>query len=330
MGYSRNTFQLAKQKIYERRLNAEHTADRRREIVFAKVPRLAEIEKEISSLNIKTARIVIGGGDVVEEMKKLRDRNLYLQSEFKELLAKNGYSENVLEPKYVCKKCNDSGYFETDDERTVMCTCLKNMLITCACEELNRTAPLSLSTFESFDIDLYDKKKDERLGISPYFMMSKIFEYCKKYADNFTPMSENILMKGNTGLGKTHLSLAIANEVIKKGYGVIYVSAPTLLSRLEKNYFSNNVDDNMDEMLTSCDLLIIDDIGTEFRTLFSSSQLYNICNTRMLLGKPMIVNTNLTAEQMSKNYTDRFVSRIFGNAKKLDFLGEDIRVSKNL
>ena len=198
----------------------------------------------------------------------------------------------------------------------------------CACAELNRNAPLSLSTFESFNLEYYDKTVDPKLKVSPYDHMSRVLRYCQNYADNFNSHSESILMKGATGLGKTHLSLAIANEAIKRGYGVIYASAPQLVSKLEKIYFSNKEDDSTFDMLVECDLLIIDDLGTEFHSQFSVSQLYNIFNSRMLSNKPVIINTNLTIRDLQENYTDRFVSRICGNARQLDFLGRDIRIRR--
>lgn len=327
MGFNSYTYQKANEILAERRLKAEKTADQRREIIFSRVPRLKELDKEISSANIQMARIVVRGGDVVAEMTKLRDKNIALQKEFAELLKASGYSENVLEPRYCCEKCSDKGQYE-ENGKSRMCSCMKNLLISVACDELNKTAPLSLSTFETFNIDYYSKEKDKHTGISPYFVMSKVYEFCIKYAAEFNEHSGNILMKGNTGLGKTHLSLAIANEVLKKGYGVIYVSAPVLLQRLEKNYFSGDKSDDIEQLVSDCDLLIIDDLGTEFKTQFSSSQLYNVCNSRILKNKPVIISTNLSPEEMKDDYSERFVSRIFGGAQTLDFLGEDIRILK--
>lgn len=326
MGYSSSVYKAAADKLFERRLKAEKEADRRKSEIFIKLPRTKELEKEISRCGIQAARAVIGGGDVTEEMKNLRDRNLAMQSELAEILTSNGYDNNVFEPAYTCKKCNDTGYFE-ENGRTLVCNCLKQALVTCACEELNRTAPLSLSTFDSFSLDYYEREVDSKTGISPYNHMCKILRYCQSYADNFTKNSESILMKGATGLGKTHLSLAIANEVIKKGYGVIYVSAPSLMQKLEKQYFSRN-DDAATDMLIECDLLIVDDLGTEFHSQLSVSLMYNIFNSRMLANKPVIINTNLNLRELEKIYTERFVSRIIGNAQKLDFLGSDIRVRK--
>ena len=327
MGYSSSVYKTAADRLFERRLKAERDADRRRKAIYSEIPRVKELEKEISACGIKAARAVIKGDNVQPEIEKLRDKNLAMQKELKDLLASNGYSKNVFEPHYICKKCGDTGYYD-ENGKTLVCSCLKNMLVACACEELNRTAPLALSTFDSFSLDYYDKREDPDLGTSPYIQMSKILAYCRNYAEKFRKNSESLLMKGATGLGKTHLSLAIANEVIKKGFGVIYASAPSLMTRLEKSYFSNSDDDSALNMIIESDLLIIDDLGTEIHGQFSVSLLYNIFNSRMLLNKPIIINTNLTMRELEKIYTERFVSRINGNARKLDFLGDDIRIRR--
>lgn len=328
MGYSSSVYKKAADILFERRLKAEKDADRRRADIYERLPITKELENSIASLSIQVARAVVSGKDVVFEMEKLRNNNLAMQQELEDVLVSNGYSKDVFEPIYTCKKCKDTGYYE-DKGKTVVCSCLKKTLIACACEELNRTAPLSLSTFESFSLEYYDKNADSSNGIVPYEHMSKILRYCQHYADNFKKDSESILMKGHTGLGKTHLSLAIANEIIKKGYGVIYVSAPTLMQKLEKQFFSSGEkDDSTINMLLECDLLIVDDLGTEFHGQFSVSQMYNIFNSRMLSNKPIIINTNLTMRELEKIYTERFVSRISGNAQKLDFLGKDIRIRK--
>ncbi len=327
MGYSSSVYKTATDRLFERRLKAEKEADRRKAEIYKKLPRTKELEKEISRCGIQAARAVISGGEITEEMKNLRDSNLAMQSELTEILTSNGYDKNVFEPSYSCKKCNDTGYYE-ENGRTLVCNCLKQTLVSCACEELNRTAPLSLSTFKSFSLDYYEKEKDLKTGISPFNHMSKILRYCQNYAENFTKNSESILMKGATGLGKTHLSLAIANKVITKGFGVIYVSAPSLMQKLEKQYFSNNDENSALDMLVECDLLIVDDLGTEFKSQLSVSLMYNIFNSRMLANKPVIINTNLNLRELEKFYTERFVSRIIGNAQKLDFLGSDIRVRK--
>lgn len=327
MGYSSSVYKAASDTLHERRLNAEKAAERRKEEVYKKFPRVKELKKQISMGGIKTARAVLAGGDVKEAVSKLRDQNLAMQAEVKRILTDNGYPANYFEPKYFCKKCEDKGYYDING-KTVRCSCMKSALVTCACAELNRYAPLSLSTFESFDLEYYDKSINPKVKTSPYEHMSKVFRFCQNYADNFSKNSESILMSGETGLGKTHLSLAIANEVIKKGYGVVYASAPPIISKLEKEYFSSDKDDSLFSMLADCDLLIIDDLGTEFYSQFAVSQFYNLFNSRMLSNKPIIINTNLTITELKEKYTDRFVSRICGNARQLDFLGRDIRIRR--
>lgn len=327
MGYSNSVYKAASDILHERRLNAEKAAERRKEEVYERFTRVKELEKQISMGGIKTARAVLAGGDVKKAVSKLRDQDLAMQAEVKRILTDNGYPANYFEPKYFCKKCEDKGYYDING-KTVRCSCMKSALVTCACAELNRYAPLSLSTFESFDLEYYDKSINPKVKTSPYEHMSKVFRLCQNYADNFSKNSESILMSGETGLGKTHLSLAIANEVIKKGYGVVYASAPPIISKLEKEYFSSDKDDSLFSMLADCDLLIIDDLGTEFYSQFAVSQFYNLFNSRMLSNKPIIINTNLTITELKEKYTDRFVSRICGNARQLDFLGRDIRIRR--
>lgn len=329
MGYNGKTYKEAKDILIQRKLKAEMDAERKVKKLYEKMPEIKELKKQIASTNIKAAKAVIGGKNVVEEMEKLKKENLSMQHKIDTLMQENGLNKEMFKPKYYCTKCNDTGYIEKDG-KTIMCSCFKNALVMCACRELNHFAPLSLSTFDSFSLDYYPKEYDQKYNLSVYEHMKKLYDFCVDYAKNFNKNSISILMKGNTGLGKTHLSLAIANEVIRKGFGVIYVSAPSLVNKLEKNYFSNsNESDDTTSLLTTCDLLIIDDLGTEFHTQYSVSALYNIINSRMLFEKPTIINTNFSMRELEKQYTDRFVSRINGHAQKLDFLGSDIRIRKN-
>ena len=327
MGYSSNVYKNAADKLAQKRLDAEKSADRRRREIYEKLPKARELEQQIASCGVEAARTVLRGGDVVAEMTKLKDKNLGLQAELRLLLESNGYDKDEMEPHYSCQNCSDTGYYEYHG-RTVMCACLKQQLIACACEELNRSAPLKRCTFDSFSTDAYSDTFDASLGVVPRRHMEKIFKFCKSYAQSFTPESGSILMKGATGLGKTHLSLAIANEVIRRGYGVIYVSAPALLTKLEKEHFSRTSESDTIDTLLSCDLLIIDDLGTEFKSQFASSQVYQLFNSRVLQGKPVIISTNLTMAELEREYSNRFVSRVNGAAQKLDFVGDDLRIKR--
>lgn len=327
MGYSSSVYKAAADRLAERRLNAEKAADRRRAEIYAELPRTKELEQGIASSGIRAARAVLGGGDVKSEMQKLREENLAMQQELRELLAANGYPEDVFEPQYECKRCNDTGYYDQNG-RTLVCPCMKQTLVACACEELNRSAPLSLCTFENFSLDYYSRTVDPVRGVSPYSQMDNILYFCRNYADNFKNDSQSLLFCGGTGLGKTHLSLAIANVVIKRGYGVIYASAPSILRELERLFFGREKDNSLFDLLCSCDLLIMDDLGTELMTKFTVSQIYNIFNSRLLANRPTIISTNLSVKELEDMYTYRFVSRVVGETERLDFIGSDIRIKK--
>lgn len=327
MGYSEKIKRRAAEILSERRHSAETAAEKRKKRIFREVPDAERYEKELSSYGISAVRALIKGGDTKSALEELKNNSLEAQRQFEAVLNENGYTLSDLEPDYFCKKCGDTGYYELDN-KTVMCDCLKNARTEAACEELNRSSPLRLSTFEDFDLRYYSMDIDERYPRSPYDQMSKILSFCKKYADNFSLSSGNIFMCGKTGLGKTHLSLAIANEVIKKGYGVIYAPAPKIVATLEKEQFSRDRNFTDESMFIDCDLLIVDDLGTEFSTQFSTSAIYNLFNDRLLSGKPIIINTNCELTELEELYTERFVSRIIGEATKLDFFGTDVRIIK--
>ena len=325
MAYNKHIYDLAKSKLNDRRNSALNVADYRKAELYKQFPRLSLIEKELCSIGIATAKAVISGKDAGKELSSLKEKSLELQKEYDVILTSNGYKENYLEPQFVCKKCSDTGFIELEN-KTVTCECFKNLLSACACEELNRISPLSLSTFDSFNLGYYSDKPDDK-GNVPYIRMSKIYDYCLSYAKNFSENSKGILMKGNTGLGKTHLSLAIANELIQKGFSVVYVSAPDILTKLEKEHFSYGYSNEQDvlQSLIECDLLILDDLGTEFSTPYTSAAVYNLFNTRVNMNKPMIINTNLNPKELEQTYSQRFNSRVMSSCAVLDFIGSDIR-----
>lgn len=328
MTYSREIFDMAYHIIDERRNSANNTAQRHTEEVYREIPEIEDISCKLASCSIGAARAVLKGANAKEELERLAAISSDLQKRQAELLSNAGFPANYMEPVYTCSQCNDTAYVEKDG-KTVYCDCFLRLLVECSCKEINKLSPLSLSTFDTFNLDYYpyDSNAD---GVSPYSRMSKILNYCKNYARNFTGEGKSILMRGATGLGKTHLSLAIANEVLQKGFYAVYVSAPSLLSKLENSHFdyNNTEEEHLLQTLNDCDLLIIDDLGTEFITPFSRSTIYNIFNNRLLRRKPMIINTNLSVRELQDTYSQRFVSRIIGECDRLDFIGKDIRALK--
>lgn len=325
MSYSNETFAKAKQALEKRRKKAERTSLLRKIEVSEKIPDIAEYEESLSSTGLAVAKAIGMGGNAEEYIRQLSEINLSLQAKIKKLLVDNGYPENYLETPYHCKKCNDTGF-----SGAYFCDCFKQLLKETALNELACVSSSAECSFENFDLNFYPQPIDPALGISPRARMKSIAEYCKCYAEDFDGESESLYFHGATGLGKTHLSLAIANEVTKKGYRVIYDTAQNIFSSLEKEKFGyGNFSDKESEIL-GCDLLIIDDLGSEFSTNFTVAALYNIINTRINRSKPVIINTNLTEEEIENKYTQRVTSRIIGNYASLLFVGKDIRQLKKM
>ncbi|MBR3971517.1 MAG: ATP-binding protein [Ruminococcus sp.] len=328
MTYSKEIYNNAYNIIDERRRFAQDISLRHTEEIYKNFPQVEELSRKISSCSIAAAKAVFKGGSAKKELERIAEISSKCQKLQKDILMDNGYPVDYMEPRYTCSLCKDTGYIEKEG-KTVYCSCFLELLKKCACDEINKLSPLSLSTFDTFNLNYYSYDSTPE-GVTPYTRMSKIFNYCKNYANSFNGKGKSILMRGATGLGKTHLSLAIANELLNRGYYVVYVSAPSILSQLDRLHFNYKYEDEQRiiETLTSCDLLIIDDLGTEFTTPYTQSAIYNIFNNRILMGKPMIINTNMTMRELESAYSQRFVSRIIGECDKLDFVGKDIRTLK--
>lgn len=325
MSYSNDTIAKAKQILKKRKDKAERTALIHKVEATAKIPKLAEYDEILSSAGLSVAKAIGMGADIEEHIKQISEINLSVQAKVRQLLKENGYPEDYLEIPYTCPECNDSGF-----NGIYFCDCYKKLLKEIALENLASVSTSADCTFENFSLDYYPLPIDSELGISPRNRMTSLLEYCKCYADDFDSESESLYMHGATGLGKTHLSLAIANEVTKKGYHVVYDTAQNIFSSLEKEKFSYSNSYERENEILGCDLLIIDDLGSEFITNFTTSALYNIINTRINRSKPVIISTNLTEEELEAKYTQRVTSRIIGNYASLLFVGKDIRQLKRI
>lgn len=323
MPYSKEVYNAAKERLAERRQHALRASEYTLEQLYRDIPRLREIDQELMTIGASVAKCILkpAEGDVAA----LKERSLKLQAEEEQILSDAGISPSVLEPHFQCEKCHDTGYIELNN-KTVVCDCFYQLMADIASEQLNSELSLEKFTFENFKLEYYSSEPDEN-GHTPFNRMSKIYNYCRAYADTFSVHSKSILMRGATGLGKTHLSLAIANGVIRKGFSVIYVTAPEILSRLEREHFTHQYAQQEDtfQSLLKCDLLIVDDLGTEFVTPFTVSCIYNLLNSRLLSGKPMIISTNLKPSELITTYSQRFVSRLRGAYDTLEFIGKDNR-----
>jgi DNA replication protein DnaC len=325
MGYTKEVYTSAMEQLSRLRMAEEQEAELRRLQFFTECPRAQEIEHQLSTTALQAAKAVLKqGGDTVTALEQLRSTNQGLQKELDTLLKEHGLPADYLQVQYQCSDCHDEGY---QDGR--MCHCLKKMLRTEACRRLNDTTPLALSTFESFDLNYYPDTIEDGMKVSPRRHMEQVFRYCQTYAQQFSLQSPSLLFVGGTGLSKTHLSLAIANVVLQKGFGVVYDSVHNMMTTLERERFGRDVPtDDTNRVLAECDLLILDDLGTEFRTQFVTATIYNLINTRLMAHRPTIISTNLSTEEMEQYYTRRFVSRVSSNYTRLPFYGRDVRQMK--
>ncbi|MDD4112402.1 MAG: ATP-binding protein [Herbinix sp.] len=311
----------------ERRFQNKYELDKRMQEVYQAVPQLKDLEDELISLSAQSGRLALfGNTDALEE---LRSNTTILRNKQKQLLMDNGYPEDYLHIQYSCSKCKDSGFI--DNEK---CNCFKQAIADMIYEGSNIKSVLDRENFSAFSFKYYsDDYIDESIGLSPLSNMQKIVATCKSFIRHFDKNHENLLFLGNTGVGKTFLANCIAKELLDRGYTVIYLTAFRLFDILEKYKFSKVAEStlsaaNQFEYILDCDMLIIDDLGTELSNSFTTSQLYLIINERLLRQKSTLISTNLSLDNLNSNYSERIYSRIISNYCIRRIVGEDIRLSK--
>lgn len=327
MAYNKAIFKEAMRQLSERRSRNQQVLEQHQQEIALTLPEIDHLNRELLSTNVKLTKIILGHtGNEKELIEQLRVHNLEAQQLMKELLIKHGYAADYLELQPTCKLCDDSGYQEG-----TLCSCVKSLIVQLSTEQLNASSPLALCEFGDFDVSVYSNDWDESLQIRPREHMEKILQYCKQYAETFTCNSPSLLFLGATGLGKTHLSLAIAKQVITKGYSVIYNTAQDVLRSVERNYFSREAnEEEILQTLLEADLLILDDLGAEYPSQFNVSTLYNIVNSRLGKRKPTIISSNLLSKELETRYTDRIVSRLMTQYTYFRFVGSDVRqIRKN-
>ena len=324
MGYSQEVVRKARARLAQAREDRESENRQHLAEGYAKVPRLREIDIELRRTMAEAAQAAfLQGSDGREQLEKVRQKNLTLQRE-REALAARYFEPGYLDDSPICTICGGSGYVGTN-----MCECLREL---CRQEHKKEVSILSGSreSFSQFRLDYYPDKFDSRFGASPRTIMERNLEKCRRYALTFTPNSGNLLFVGGTGLGKTFLAACTARAVADRGYSVVYEPAGHLFSKLEQAKFSPSEENRREAAkFTECDLLIIDDLGTEMPGQFVTAALYSLLNDRLLMGKPMLITTNLNVDEMGRRYSPQIASRIYGGFTGLTFVGEDIRVLKN-
>ncbi len=324
MAYSSEVIRRALQRLENKKADHDSLQQARLQKVYKQIPRVWEIDKQLRLSMAMAVQAAFQKGETgADALAQVRDANLALQSERKELISAQ-FPPEYLDESPVCQHCGGTGYIGSN-----MCVCLLEL---CREEQKKELSLLTVSdaSFSQFRLDYYPETIDPKYGASPRMIMGKILDICRKYAANFSLQSGNLLFNGGTGLGKTYLSACIARELANKGFSVTYESAHQLFAKLERDRFHPDEESAAAvAQLSRCDLLIVDDLGTELPGNFTTAALYFLLNDRLLAGKPMIISTNLNIDEMQKRYSPQIASRLQGNFQLLPFVGEDIRVLKN-
>ncbi len=323
MSYSADVMQRAMDRLTAAKADRESENLRRLNDAYQKFPRLKQIDMALRRTMAQAARTAfIAGEDGRQALEQVRRENLALQQE-RQVLIEANFQPGYLDGQPICLRCGGSGYVGA-----AMCECLAEL---CRQEQRKELTVLAAGQedFSQFRLDYYPDRIDPRTGVNIRSVMEKTFQTCRTYAAQFTPASGNLLFSGSTGLGKTFLSACIARTVSDRGYSVVYESAAHLFTKMERAKFSGDGDARRDsEKYTACDLLIVDDLGTEMGGQFTTSALYTLINDRLLSGLATIISTNLTTEELERRYSPAIASRLRGSFRRIAFVGEDIRLKK--
>lgn len=322
MAYNRDDYVRIKEEFSNKYAKAQKRAEIRRFELYGIIPELRELDKVLSGTGMEIMKIIASGeADIEKKIAELKERNARINEERRALLVKNGYAPDYTDVKYECEKCSDTGFVDTK-----MCECMKRELIIAGYESSGIAELIRTQNFDNFSLGYYAESDLAR--------MRAYVDILKKFADDFNDDTyANFLMLGATGLGKTHLSSAVAKSVIDKGFDVLYVTSVGMTGDFEAERFGNSVGSrqkNKTSRYYDAELLIIDDLGTEVSNQFTLSCLYDVINTRINKHLCTFVNTNLTAKEIDARYSERITSRLFGEYTSIVFVGTDIRKQKRL
>lgn len=317
-------------KEYDRkRLKLFHDKDAKQKEIYSKVPRIKEIDDTIASLSVSTAKdlLLSPNASSTNPLSNMRKQIATLKQE-KESLISSNFPKGFLDPVYECNDCRDTGFLGNS-----RCHCFKKQIIDALYEQSNLKEILALENFEHFDISLFSNTQtDSSTGLTPIDNMYRNLEIANDFVNNFGTNFSNLFIYGATGVGKTFLTNCIAKKLMDSSYSVAYLSSIRLFEILADVTFGRGDTDAQLQYsnIYDCDLLIIDDLGTEVNNNFTSSRLFDCINERFLNRKPVIISTNLALSDLRDTYSERIFSRITSNYTLMKIFGDDLRVKKAL
>ena len=311
----KNYFSEISELFREKRENAIRISEEKKAFLKEKIPEVRNIDAQLAATATRVLDATLSGTNVPEKLDSIKKEYIALSERRKVLLRENGYPEDYSDVKYDCPICSDSGFVGLD-----MCGCMKVAIAEARLRDSDLGRLSETQSFENFSFDYYSGASLENIKYN--------FEVLKSFADGFSEKSsDNWLLVGDTGLGKTHLSTAVGVTVLRRGYDVVYKSIQSMIDDFEREQFHGGSPEEI-RRYYDCDLLIIDDLGVEMSNQFTVSCLYNVVNSRINSRKPTIFNTNLSQSELREKYADRITSRLFGEYKPLVFSGTDIRRQK--
>lgn len=308
-----------------RQTQNRHMQELHRQEVYRKVPKLKEVDDEIASVSVARAKELLSGSEAaLEELHRQLEQ---LQTQKKELLTESGYPLNYLDMPYTCPDCKDTGYI--DGKR---CHCFMQASIDLVYTQSNLKSILEKENFSTFSFSYYsDDRINPATNLSALATAKNAYDESLRFIKNFDDEFSNLFFYGDTGVGKTFFSNCIAKELLDSGHSVIYFTAFELFHIFEKNVFERDVEmAEPYQNIFDCDLLIIDDLGTEMSNSFTTSQLFLCLNERILRRKSTIISTNLSLNQLADIYSERTFSRVSSHYTMIKLFGDDIRIKKKL
>ncbi|KHO40432.1 ATP-binding protein [Clostridium tetani] len=320
------SYQEQVMKTYEEMRDMEvKSLSKRKNEISKRVPRITEIDSQIAKLSLELSLNILKNkqNNLDNYISNIKNRITDLRVKKSELLVANGYTADYLDMHYNCPKCQDTGF-----NKTSRCSCYKSVLTKVLYKNSELRHILEQNNFDHFNFDYFSNYRSPKEPQSPKENIQSIMSIAWNFIENFDSSTENLLFFGNSGTGKSFLAHCIAKELIDNGYMVVYKTAVELINELREIRFNPN--QNLENILINCDLLIIDDLGTEPLTEFSKVEFFNLLNRKLLKRKKMIVSTNFSIEGLLKTYSERISSRLLGNFTLCKFFGEDIRVKINL